>query len=174
MVDATVSVSALITGLFQKLPAAGHELVLFDINRINEAEKFFTADPQPYLASMLNKGELQYTVTLITNQNETSRQVHVLSKEAVTADITASPLGIAWPKAMHSLSHVALPFPKADPLYGENNSEENPGAHLGNIALQGETGVLSIPASAMLRLRWNPFYSYLEQRIFDFVSLEKE
>jgi alpha-beta hydrolase superfamily lysophospholipase len=173
VVDATVSTPALITGLFEKLPADGHELVLFDINRINEAAKFFNDDPKPYLASMLNKEELAYTVAIVANRNETSRTVHVRRKEAGMADVSATQLDIAWPKAMHSLSHVALPFPKTDPLYGENSSEENPGAHLGNIAVQGEHGVLRIPASAMLRLRWNPFYSYLEQRIFDFVRLDK-
>jgi len=31
--------------------------------------------------------------------------------------------------------------------------------------------VLKVPADAMLRLRWNPFYPYLEQRVFDFVGL---
>ena len=122
---------------------------------------------------MLNKEELTYTVALVANQNETSRRVHVRRKEAGMKDVSASQLDIAWPRAMHSLSHIALPFPKTDPLYGENSSEENPGAHLGNIAVQGERGVLRIPASAMLRLRWNPFYSYLEQRIFDFVRLDK-
>lgn len=33
IVDATVSTAALLDGLFERLPAAGHELVLFDINR---------------------------------------------------------------------------------------------------------------------------------------------
>ena len=88
-------------------------------------------------------------------------------------EIKTQPLDMAWPQGIHSLSHVALPFPASDPLYGENSSSENPGVHLGNVALRGERGVLTIPASAMLRLRWNPFYPYLEQRIFDFVRLEK-
>ncbi|NOQ67463.1 MAG: alpha/beta fold hydrolase [Desulfobacterales bacterium] len=171
VVDATVPTSATIKGLFDKLPAGGHELVLFDINRINEAGKFFKSDPKPDLNRMLNNTQLSYTLALMTNENSANRQVHVLRKEAGNKNINVLKLDTAWPKAMHSMSHIALPFPKTDPLYGEFSPEENPGLHLGNISVRGERGVLQVPASAMLRLRWNPFYSYLEQRIFDFVRL---
>ena len=170
VVDATVSTAVLITGLFEKLPAGSHELVLFDINRINEAEKFFNDDPKPYLDRMLNKTELSYTLTLITNKYDASRQVHALRKEAGNKNINPIELEAGWPSAMYSLSHIALPFPKTDLLYGEYNPEENPGLHLGNIAIRGERGVLQIPASAMLRLRWNPFYPYLEERTIHFVG----
>lgn len=173
VVDATVSTAALITGLFEKLPAAGHELVLFDINRINGAARFFNNDPKPYLDRMLYNEKLPYTLTLVANENETSREVHSLRREAGKTGVNTLPLGTAWPGDTHSLSHVALPFPITDPLYGEISSGENPGVHLGNVALQGERGVLRVPASAMLRLRWNPFYSYLEKRVFDFVKLAK-
>jgi alpha-beta hydrolase superfamily lysophospholipase len=170
VVDATVSTSVLITGLFDKLPAGGHELVLFDINRFSEAEKFFKDDPKPYLDRMLNNTQLSYTLALISNQNDTSRQVHVLRKKAGGAEINTLKLETAWPRAIHSLSHIALPFPKTDPLYGEISPEEELELHLGNIAVRGERGVIKIPASDMLRLRWNPFYPYFEQRIFDFVG----
>ena len=42
---------------------------------------------------------------------------------------------------------------------------------LGRIELRGERGVLQIPAVDMLRLRWNPFYPYMEQRLLEFVGL---
>jgi alpha-beta hydrolase superfamily lysophospholipase len=171
VVDATVSTSAVITGLFQKLPAAGHELVLFDINRINESAKFFNNDPKPYLDRLLYDEELPFTVTLVANENEATREVHFMRRESSKTGLDTLPLGIAWPKGIHSLSHVALPFPATDPLYGESSSPENPGVHLGNVALRGESKVLRVPADAMLRLRWNPFYPYLEQRVFDFVGL---
>ena len=173
VVDATVSTSAVITGLFQKLPAAGHELVLFDITRINEAAKFFNNDPKPYLDRLLYDEELPFTVTLVANENEATREVQFMRRESGKTGVDTLPLGIAWPKGIHSLSHVALPFPATDPLYGETNSPENPGVHLGNVALRGESKVLRVPAAAMLRLRWNPFYPYLEQRVFDFVGLRR-
>jgi alpha-beta hydrolase superfamily lysophospholipase len=174
VVDATVSTPALITGLFEKLPLGGHELVLFDINRINEAGRFFKDDPGPLLDKMLNEAKLLYTLNLVTNKNVASRQVHVLSKKPGYPELNVSKLESSWPIAMHSLSHVALPFPKTDLLYGEFNSEESPDLHLGNLAVRGERGVIQIPASAMLRLRWNPFYSYFEQRVFDFAGFKEQ
>jgi len=174
VVDATVSTEAVISGLFDKLPARGHELVLFDINRINESARYFNNDPKPHLDRLLDNEKLPYTVTLVANENGTSREVHLRRNEAGIAGIKDMPLGIAWPKDVHSLSHIALPFPPNDPLYGESNSDENPGMRLGNVALQGERGVLMVPAAAILRLRWNPFYPFVEQRIFDFVGLKKQ
>jgi len=170
-VDTTVSASAVITGLFDKLPKNGHELVLFDINRINEAATFFINDPKPYLDRLLERSDLFYTLTFVANENEGSRQVHLVRKAEGKNEIDTLPLEMAWPQGVHSLSHVALPFPPTDPLYGVTPSPENPGVHLGNVALRGESRVLTIPAAAMLRLRWNPFYAYLEDRIFDFVGL---
>ena len=171
VVDTTVSASALVTGLFEKLPASGHELVFFDINRINEAARFFNNDPKPYLDRLLYDKELLYTLTLVANENGASRKVDFLRKEAGTNVVDAAPLDLAWPQGIHSLAHVSLPFRESDPLYGANSSEENPGIHLGDVALQGERGVLRVSADAMLRLRWNPFYSYLEQSVQNFVGL---
>jgi len=171
VVDATVSFHAVVNGLFAKLPAGGHELVLFDINRLEKGAHLFKNDPKPFLDSMFNNADLTYTLALATNENDTSKRVHVLRKKVGSTESDATLLDTGWPAAVHSLSHVALPFSESDPLYGINGSGENPGVHLGNIALQGEKGALNIPASAMLRLRWNPFYSYLEQRVFDFVGI---
>jgi alpha-beta hydrolase superfamily lysophospholipase len=172
VVDTTVSPSALVTGLFEKLPVSGHELVFFDINRVNEAARYFNNDPKPNLDRMLYDKELSYTLTIVANENGASREAHFLRKESDTNVVDTAPLGIAWPHGIHSLAHVSLPFPESDPLYGINNSGENPGIHLGNVALHGERGVLRVSAAAMLRLRWNPFYPFIEQRIFDFVGLE--
>ena len=172
VVDATVSTSAIIKGLFNKLNGAEHDLVLFDINRINESAKFINNDPKSSLDKMLYDEKLPYTLTLIANEKETSRKVHSLRKEAGTNAVEITPLGLAWPNGIHSLAHVSLPFPAADPLYGANSSEENPGIHLGNVALLGERGVLRVSAATMLRLRWNPFYPFIEQQIFEFLRLK--
>jgi hypothetical protein len=58
-------------------------------------------------------------------------------------------------------------------LYGGQGNSESPGIHLGDIALRGERGVLHIPPAEMLRLRWNPFYSFLETRVLEFFELDK-
>ena len=81
--------------------------------------------------------------------------------------------GMEWPQGIYSLSHVALPFPESDALYGGESAEQSPGIQIGNTLARGERGVLQIPASTMLRLRWNPFYGYLERRLFAFLELEE-
>jgi len=76
-----------------------------------------------------------------------------------------------WPVNIYSLSHVALPFPMNDPLYGKSGSNDSSKIQLGNMDLRGERGALQIPAADMLRLRWNPFYPYMERRLLEFVRL---
>jgi hypothetical protein len=48
----------------------------------------------------------------------------------------------------------------------------SPGIRLGRIALRGEKGVLEVAAADMLRLRWNPFYPYLERRVMERLELD--
>ena len=81
-------------------------------------------------------------------------------------------LGLNWPRTLFSLSHIALPFPPEDPLYGATHDPASEHVHLGDLALRGERGVLAISPSEMLRIRWNPFYSYLEARMLAFTGLE--
>jgi alpha-beta hydrolase superfamily lysophospholipase len=174
VVDTTVSVSTLVAGLFDKLPESGHELVFFDLNRINQTARFFRDDPKPYLDRMLYHEKLPYGFTFVTNENETSSRIHLLHKDAGTEAIDIKTGSLVWPEGIHSLAHVSLPFPKSDPLNGTDSFAENPGVHLGNIALRGERGVLRVAAADMLRLRWNPFYPFIEERISDFVGLRDQ
>ncbi len=67
---------------------------------------------------------------------------------------------------MYSLSHVALPFPLGDALYGMRPEPgEDFGVHLGTIAARGERGVLLFSLDAMLRMASNPFFPYLLARV---------
>jgi hypothetical protein len=75
-----------------------------------------------------------------------------------------------WPDEVFSLSHIALPFPEEDSLYGSGNGGETP--TLGNRALRGERGILLISPDVMLRQKWNPFYPWMEGRALEFTHLE--
>mgnify|MGYP000633953780 CR=1 FL=1 len=172
-VDATVSTRAVVQNLFDKLPAGGHELVLFDINRYTEVERILREDPKAGIEAMLSSGDLPFTVCLVTNESEKSHHVIARRKVPGGGAISEIFIGMRWPRGLYSLSHVSLPFPATDRLYGGPDSGTSPGIQLGNIELRGERGVLQIPASDMLRLRWNPFYPYLEQRLFEFMDLEE-
>ncbi len=110
-------------------------------------------------------------MNLVTNKNASHRDVVVRSKGRSATAVSKSELGLAWPQDVYSLAHVALPFPPDEPLYGGRPTGRSPGISLGSIALRGERGVLQIPPSEILRLRWNPFYPYVEGRLLSFLGL---
>ena len=56
------------------------------------------------------------------------------------------------------------PFPPDDPLYGRRPPDDEGILFLGQMAIQGERGLLKIPFDWLVRLRHNPFYEYLESR----------
>lgn len=170
-VDATVSTRALIDGLFGQLPAGGHELVIFDINRFSEIEPVLEQDPKTSIEASLFDTGLQFTISFVTNKSEKSQHVGVRQKRPDDSETREISIDLMWPKGLYSLSHVALPISPKDPLYGGPDAGNSPGIKLGDIAFRGERGVLQIPATAMLRLRWNPFYSYMEWRLLEFVRL---
>jgi hypothetical protein len=58
-----------------------------------------------------------------------------------------------------------------DPVYGGPSATESPGIQLGNLALRGEHGVLRVSGTDMLRLRWNPFFDYVQSRTLKFMRL---
>ena len=171
IVDATVSTHAVVDGLFAKLPVGGHELVLFDINRLSEVEHILIEDPKSSFEAKFKDPKLPFAISLVTNASEDSRDIVVLQKKPGDSKIARKPLDMKWPVNIYSLSHVALPFPMDDPLYGMIDSNDNSKIQLGNVDLRGERGVLQISATDMIRLRWNPFYPYMERRLLEFLRL---
>lgn len=167
-VDATVSVSAVVDSLLLKLKNDGNELVLFDINRNEYVMPFLKKDPDEGIKMLFDYPNPGFRISLLTNESTISTSIHELNKE-INNERTSRILGLSWPGSVYSLSHVALPFPESDALYG-NQPEKKDGLHIGMMASRGERGVISIPASDMLRLRHNPFYAYLEQRTLGFIK----
>ena len=75
-------------------------------------------------------------------------------------------LGLAYPAEVYSLSHVAVPFPMNDSLYGLHpDPDEKYGVHLGALAPRGEIGALIVTLDSLIRLSSNPFYPYMIGRI---------
>ena len=83
------------------------------------------------------------------------------------AEITQErPLGLSFPPGVFSLSHVALPFPPSDGLYGfDPDTADDFGIRLGAVAPRGEVGALIVSLDTLLRMSSNPFFSYLLARI---------
>jgi alpha-beta hydrolase superfamily lysophospholipase len=172
IVDATVSTPALVSNLFQQLPAGERELVLFGINRATEIEPIMKWDPAAVTQALQANPHPAFTLSLMINENPQSKKVIVRSQAPGQQGPSDSDIGLSWPEDIYSLAHVALPFPPHDSLYGGQPEGNSPGIHLGDLALSGERGVLQVPADEMLRLRWNPFYPYVESRVLEFLGLE--
>lgn len=170
IVDATVEAPVLVSGFFDRLPGEGHELVLFDINRYAEIEPLMVLDPTGWTDRWLKGRDHSFTVEAVVNQNDSTEVVAVRRKLPGSDEIeTVDRSGMSWPMNVYSLSHVALPFSPEDPVYGGPDAGESPGIQLGDIALRGERGVLQVSGTDMLRLRWNPFFDYMAERIVDAV-----
>ncbi|MCP5248026.1 MAG: alpha/beta fold hydrolase [Candidatus Accumulibacter sp.] len=172
VVDATVSAPALVSGLFERLPAGGHELVLFDINRMAEIEPLLKFDPAAAVRALRDNPERAFALSLVSNENANSRRVVELTLASGEQRPREAALDLSWPDGVYSLAHVALPFPPDDPVYGGQAVRQGGVIQLGDVALRGERGVLQIPASDILRLRWNPFFPYVEARVLAFLALD--
>jgi len=172
LVDATVLAPELAARLFTPLPPGGHELVVFGINRQAGMTSLLKWRPDEWLTAMGESPKLTFRLTVVSNEHEETLTV-VAREYGADGEIGARPLALSWPPDVYSLSHVALPFPENDPLYGGAPDPVSPGISLGNITLRGERGVLKIGDSAMLRQRWNPFFPYLEERMLRFLELPR-
>lgn len=169
--DATVATDAVVDRLLGRLDPHRHELVLFDINRCEAQSILLFTDPRALAIRLVGDGSLPFAVTLVTNEGPES-QVVVARRQAPfsTGFSHTEHLGLAWPPGVISLSHVALPFPPDDPLYGRRPPESKDLLFLGQMAIQGERGLLTLPLDWLLRLRYNPFYDYLEERVLAWVA----
>jgi hypothetical protein len=149
--------------------------VLFDINRSAVRKGLLVSDPGPLTQRLMGDASLPFAVTFVTNESPTTNAVVVRRKAALSADVSDdASLGLAWPAGVISLSHVALPIPPDDPLYGRRPPENEDTLFLGEMAMQGERGLLELPADWLLRMRYNPFYALIEQRVLGWFESTKE
>ncbi len=166
VMDSTVSTRAIVSALYAHLPANGSELVLFDLNRSTKFGPLLRSASDTLLNRLLPAPPQQFRTTIITNESPDSNEVIERVTEAGATTEQTRELGLVYPIDVFSLSHVALPFPTSDSLYGlQPDPAENFGIHLGAIAARGERGTLIVNLDSLLRMSSNPFFPYLIGRI---------
>ena len=183
VVDSTVTAPALVHNFFDRFPAIAaepdnhhqlhNELVLFDINRWADIDPLMKENPSAWIDPMLKSNNPNFMLTLMSNKSRENKNVIAFSRMPGSSEVRTCDTGLSWPTDVYSLSHVALPMPPEDPVYGGDGASPSPGIDLGNMALRGEKGVLRVPAADMLRLRYNPFHSYMQYRVLVFMGLEQ-
>ena len=167
-VDSTVTTEAVIDRLLALLPPRRHELVLFDINRSAAKSTLMISDPGPLTNRLMTDNTLPFAVSLVANENPETSSVVVRRKPPFSFDASYTErLNLAWPRGVISLSHVALPIPPDDPLYGQHPPDSKDTVFLGEMAIRGERGLLRLPGDWLLRMRYNPFYTVIERRVLE-------
>ena len=167
-----MSTNAVVDSLLNRLKPDRHELVLFDINRYATVKsRLIIDDPAPLTDRLMNDDKLPFTLILVTNENEMTTAVISKEKQPFSAEpATRRKLNLAWPPGVISLSHVALPISPEDPLYGQRAPDNDDFLFLGQMAIQGERGLLQIPTDWLLRLRYNPFYDFMESQAIQWID----
>ena len=163
--DSTVSTRAVVASLYAFLPANGSELVLFDFNHNAKLSLLLRTVFATAIDRIVPPPPRTWRLTIITNTSDNPQvSAHITPAGALTEQVHS--LGIAYPRDVYSLSHVALPFPQTDGLYGSTpDPKQDYGINLGALAAHGEVGVLIISLDSLVRITWNPFFPYMLDRI---------
>jgi len=91
--------------------------------------------------------------------------------EPNAAVASRQPLGLAWPPEVFSLTHVAIPFPPDDPLYGLVGPGQAAGLlPIGRLSPRGERAVLTVGTDTLMRLSSNPFFPFVAERVSGWVG----
>jgi alpha-beta hydrolase superfamily lysophospholipase len=166
LVDFTVSTQAIVAALYAQLPDNGHELVLFDVNRSAAYGPLLRSDVTLLPAELLPAAPRTFSSSVVTNAMPASSRMVERRVASGTTVERERLLDLSYPAGVFSLSHIALPFPVDDSLYGLQPEQLNEfGVSLGALAPRGERGTLVVSVDALTRLSSNPFFPYVLERI---------
>ena len=168
LVDATVSAHEVYLGLFRHLQPPGHELVVFDINRAERLQDLIQPRLRADLERIRAATSLPFRLTLIGNRDGSSQDVVAHVRDAGQEAVTVNELGLQWPTGVLSLGHGATPLPADDPYYGLfPPADANPRYPLGALDVRGESGTLVVSLGDLVRMRSNPFFQVVRDRIVE-------
>jgi alpha-beta hydrolase superfamily lysophospholipase len=166
LVDATILASDVVSGLLARLPGTGNELVIFDVNRNEDLEALIAPGPRADLQKLNGPGRRPFRITVIGNRVPATWDVGEFTREAGSEDVVERDLPLAWPPGVLSLGHVALPFPIDDPVYGLTPAPPTgPKFELGALRARGEAGAMIVSLDTLARLRSNPFFDVIREKI---------
>ncbi|EXI69739.1 MAG: 2-succinyl-6-hydroxy-2,4-cyclohexadiene-1-carboxylate synthase [Candidatus Accumulibacter adjunctus] len=167
-IDFTVSTPAILSALYAHLPDNGSEIVLFDVNRTLKFAPLLR--PSSYVAvdRLAPTTPVTYRFTTIANASDDSDLTVERSIAPGQLQPVVRPLGLPYPPGIFSLSHLSIPIPMDDPLYGmypDPKTKDDYGYNLGAMDARGERGALIVDQDFLTRLSSNPFFPYLLERI---------
>lgn len=168
VMDFTVSTRAIIASLYAYLPANGSELVLFDVNRSVNFGPLLRRSAQTALNRVMPDLPQDYRIAIVGSHPDNTTLAGVTVFEPGQASPTIKTLaGISYTPDIYSMSHISIPFPLSDPLYGlrPDTSQEDFGVKLGTLTPRGERGALVVNLDFLGRVASNPFFPFMLERI---------
>ncbi|MFO1398763.1 MAG: alpha/beta hydrolase [Burkholderiales bacterium] len=168
VIDFTVSTPAILTALYDFLPDNGSEIVLFDVNRTVKFLPLMRPSAHVAVERLAPTTPQPYRFTVIGNASDQDSAVVERSTAPGQVAATTRPLPLVYPPGIFSLSHLAIPIPMDDPLYGltpDPKTKDDYGYNLGAMSARGERGTLVVDQDFLTRLPSNPFFPYLLERI---------
>ena len=132
-------------------------------------------DPATDIEALTAIEPLTFDLSVISNADSHTLGIVERRRQAGTPAAAASwhttRLDLAWPPSVFSLSHLAMPVPPDDPIYGTGGDTDDPRhLRLGVLEMRGERGVLAVPMDQLMRLRYNPFFSYQARRLRELID----
>ncbi len=173
VVDFTVSTPAILTALYSLLPDNGSEIVLFDVNRTVKFGPLLRPSAYVALDRLTPTAPQSYRFTAIVNARDDSDAT--VERSIAPGQLKAEDRGLTlpYPTGIFSLSHLAIPIPMDDPLYGvtpDPKAQPEFGYSLGAMSARGERGTLVVDQDFLTRLSSNPFFPYLLERVDEGIS----
>lgn len=159
LVDGTVSTQAIASELYDRLPANGSELIIFDTNDSLGISEMLQPSVTQLRERLMSPTQRDYARTLIAVRGLGDSRLRSITLAQQASVPQEHPIEARYPAGLISLSHVALPFPLDDALYGQQPTPlENYGLNLGALNMRGERGVLIMDAGSFSRATSNPFF----------------
>jgi len=168
VIDFTVSTPAILTALYAFLPDNGSEIVLFDVNRTVKFGPLLRPSSYVALERLTPTTPQPYRFTAIVNAGDDSDATVERAIGPGQLQAAERPLDIPYPPGIFSLSHLSIPIPPDDPLYGMRPDPKTRlefGLNLGALDARGERGALIVDQDFLTRLPANPFFAYLMARV---------
>jgi alpha-beta hydrolase superfamily lysophospholipase len=172
VVDATVGADGVADVLYARLGGAAHRLVLFDVNR-QGAVGSVQRPGAGALIERLSKAPRAYTLDVVMNTNTQGSKVSV-RRLAPDGSVSVRDTSLQWPETLVSLSHVAMPFPPDDPVYGLNPGSGRDGIpSIGSWLYRGENGAVTVSLGSLTRPRSNPFWPLIDEDVAALVEADR-
>ena len=173
VIDFTVSTPTILKALYAHLPDNGSEIVLFDVNRTLKFAPLLRPSSYVAIDRLAPTAPAAYRFTAIANAGDDSEETVERSIAPGQLQAAVRPLNLPYPPGIFSLSHLAIPIPMDDPLYGmhpDPKTKGDYGYNLGAMDARGERGALIVDQDFLTRLPSNPFFPYLLERIDDEIN----